>query len=836
MSLRQSRAGAWLILALVAVAGLGAAAYGTASLSGVALETAGGSYLAGVTAAPDLPDPAAMLDHASSLAFGSLAQNAYAQLPDVGPALTSAEYSAGTLELAFDEGLDSAETDYAKIHVRDAGDSTGGVDLDGAVSKTHGNSTITVTFNDADQTTIAGMADPTLDIEADAVSNSQGTGNAEATDREITLPFVTTWTIVAENESVTFPGSGTYDIDWGDGTVENGVTGAGRHLYASADTYTVKVTGGLTGFSLLDSHDAGNLESVEQWGDIEWNTMNNMFRSAFNMDYNAKDVPDLSGVTDMSYAFFKATSFNGTISGWDTSSVTDMSYMFFGAASFNGDISGWDTSAVTNMSYTFSEASSFNQDINTDGNSWDTSAVTDMSNMFSDATSFNGDISGWDTSAVTDMSRMFFDAASFNGDISGWDTSSVTDMSYMFTDALIFNQNINTNGNSWDTSAVTNMLGMFGGATSFNGTISGWDTSSVTDMSYMFFSATSFDRDIGANGNSWDTSAVTDMSNMFFGASSFNSDISDWDVRAATDMTDMFTGASSFDQNLGKWYVTPGGFDVLVAALPGAVGNVSAQNSFLDGQNPVYTIVTNTAGDHFEMDSGELSMAAAGVGKYVVEIGATGSLFGSGNARVVQVSVLGANPTPKSNTELDQTVNPTPKSNAGLDQTVNLGDMVTLDGAGSEGSGNMTYLWNQSAGTPVALSNTTDPRPTFIAPQSPDILAFTLLVTGTGEQADSDTVTITVMNVSESNSTNQRPVIELNGTSSDRILLGTSPSGAQCYDEEDGHIDPVTTGNLDVNKPGVYNVTYVCTDSDGLSASVNQTVTVVGDGSRICRD
>ena len=79
------------------------------------------------------------------------------------------------------------------------------------------------------------------------------------------------------------------------------------------------------------------------------------------------------------------------IGSWDTSSVTNMSYLFYGASTFNGDIGIWDTSSVTDMSYMFISATSFDKDIG----SWDTSSVTDMSTMFYQASSFNQDISGW---------------------------------------------------------------------------------------------------------------------------------------------------------------------------------------------------------------------------------------------------------------------------------------------------------------------------------------------------------------------------------------------------------------------------------------------------------
>ena len=79
-----------------------------------------------------------------------------------------------------------------------------------------------------------------------------------------------------------------------------------------------------------------------------------------------------------------------------TTGVTDMSFMFYAATSFDQDISKWDTGSVTTMASMFLHAASFNQDIS----KWDTSSVTTMNSMFYGATSFNQDLSSWNVDKV----------------------------------------------------------------------------------------------------------------------------------------------------------------------------------------------------------------------------------------------------------------------------------------------------------------------------------------------------------------------------------------------------------------------------------------------------
>ena len=96
------------------------------------------------------------------------------------------------------------------------------------------------------------------------------------------------------------------------------------------------------------------------------------------------NIQDTSGVTDMSYMFIGAWSFNQPIDNWDTSNVTDMRYMFTCARKFNQPIGNWNTSNVTHMHWLFYLAKKFNQPI---GN-WDMSNVKYKRCMFKRAFSY----------------------------------------------------------------------------------------------------------------------------------------------------------------------------------------------------------------------------------------------------------------------------------------------------------------------------------------------------------------------------------------------------------------------------------------------------------------
>ena len=320
--------------------------------------------------------------------------------------------------------------------------------------------------------------------------------------------FVTVWQLTGANQGIEFYTSSltnlsyNYTVDWGDGVVETGFTGNAFHQYADAGTYTVQITGAFPAIefgNISSSQYRESIRSIEQWGNIEWETMRQAFFRCTNLEYNATDAPDLSRVTDMGEMFFGCTSFNATnLNNWDVSTIVEMDFALAQCTNFNGAIGDWDVSSVENMESLFEFSSSFNQPLN----DWDVSAVTTMKQMFRLANAFNQPLNNWDVSSVENFDSTFSENIAFNQPLSVWNPISALTMQNMFFRATAFNQPLN----SWDVTSVIDMRGMFQNASLFNQPLDGWDVTNAERMTNMFNGATAFSQDLSG----WNTINVTD--------------------------------------------------------------------------------------------------------------------------------------------------------------------------------------------------------------------------------------------------------------------------------------------------------------------------------------
>ena len=396
--------------------------------------------------------------------------------------------------------------------------------------------------------------------------------------------FITTWKTINNADFISFGATTTGPVAYtwqslppaapasGSGTfIGPNVTISGLTQNAS-----IKLMIQPQNFKRIYSNDSAaftfSLEYVNQWGSVEWISMENAFRDYSSLQVTATDFPDLSNVTSLESMFEGCQSLNSpfNINNWNVSNIENISAMFKGCLNFNQALSLWDTSNITDMSSLFEGARQFNQNI---GN-WNTSNVNDMSKLFKDAFDFNRNIGNWNTSNVTNMFEMFNGNISagfvyaFNQDIGNWNTSGVTNMSGMFKGAVQFNKNIS----DWNTSNVTDMSDMFNQAFVFNQNIGNWQTSNVTNMAGMFANdfvpfayplptISQFDNGGDDAIENWNTANVTNMSKMFFRAENFNASLATWTLNQDVNLTEMLDRSGldckNYSQTIIGWNNNP---------------------------------------------------------------------------------------------------------------------------------------------------------------------------------------------------------------------------------------------------------------------------------------
>ena len=361
--------------------------------------------------------------------------------------------------------------------------------------------------------------------------------------------FVTTWETTTASESITIPTNSSYtynyDIDWGDGTTESGLTGDATHTYTTAGTYTVEISGTFPAIYFNDGGDKTKILTIEQWGGLIWKTMENAFEGCSNLTINASDAPDLSSTTSLSNMFRKAQKLNSNLNNWDVSNITSMNGLFRQARDFNGNISDWDVSKVTDMSEMFRQAGDFNQNIG----SWNTGAVLYLDNMFLDATTFNQDISSWNVSSSENLSSMFEGASVFSQNLGNWDVSNATSMANMFDNSGLSLENYDNTLIGW--SALTLQSGVTLGASGMTYCLASYKRQSIIDTYSWTISGDAMDCSSTGFTTTWQTTSSSESITIPTNSSytyNYNIDWGDGSTESSLtgDATHTYTAAGTY--------------------------------------------------------------------------------------------------------------------------------------------------------------------------------------------------------------------------------------------------------------------------------------------------
>jgi surface protein len=413
------------------------------------------------------------------------------------------------------------------------------------------------------------------------------------------------------NTSINLGLTGTYEVDWGDGTVNSNVS---THNYGSAGISTVKISGSVN----VTENPNGPppfkafITNVVDWGDLEIINGETLLAFSSITTLPLASKPNFAVGSSSALMLVGCLNLNSDLSHWDTSTVVNMNYMFGNATEFNQDLSMWDVSNVLfhedfgmgsklQPSYypvwtdvpvytpdsgpmlikinTFgllsSSSPSRDIDLNLTGNftvDWgdgtvnnnvsthtyavDKSYYVSISGNVSRREYISGDrnwitdILNWGgTCIINDGSSMFYGADLFD---------LPTDSSPTFGSGAILNRffyrcaNLDGVVNHWDVSNVVDMRYMFSDCRSFNQPINNWNVSNVTDLGGLFRDCRLFNQPIG----NWNISNVTNIGAIFNGADSFNQPLNGWNTSKVTRASGIFWGASAFNQPLSNWDVS----------------------------------------------------------------------------------------------------------------------------------------------------------------------------------------------------------------------------------------------------------------------------------------
>lgn len=305
------------------------------------------------------------------------------------------------------------------------------------------------------------------EVSASNITPSEGTIVWNGRNFSETRPFVTTWKTdnagISGTDQITISTTGSgynYTVYWEEegnssnyGTTADFNDGNMPHTitFPYPGTYVVEISGDFPSIYFNGEGDKDKILTIEQWGDIVWQSMYSAFNGCSNLTVPATDAPDLSNVTDMSWMFSESQSFNNPVNHWNVGNVNNMNSLFR-QTPFNQPLDQWNVGNVSDMQSMFQDAASFNQDIS----NWNVLNVGTFYAMFSNATSFNQPIGSWTikNTGLVNMQEMFQNATSFNQNIGSWNVEFVDNMSAMLLNTDLSVENYDNTLIGWSASNV----------------------------------------------------------------------------------------------------------------------------------------------------------------------------------------------------------------------------------------------------------------------------------------------------------------------------------------------------------------------------------------------
>ena len=343
--------------------------------------------------------------------------------------------------------------------------------------------------------------------------------------------LILTVNIASDGDAFNLRGAGTlsYDctVDWGDGSSDAIVTtsadteSALTHTYATAGTYTIRVSGTFPAIRMGDSTTRTALITVENLGVVGWaaSGLRSGFEFCNRMTSFTAGNTDTSAVNDMYRTFRlcdRATSID--LRGMDTSLVTTMESLFHDCNALTTlNLSGFQTGNVVTFSSIFHDCKLLTS---IDVSGFDTSSAQGMRSMFAQCESVTSlDLSNFDTSGVFSFANMFDRCGDLTSlDISSFDTSSALDFSLMFSGA---NSLSAIDVSNFDTSSATNFRRMFRSVSATDIRCDLFDISAATNLSDFLQNSALTTARYDAVLLAWDAQTVNSGLSVNFGSSEF---------------------------------------------------------------------------------------------------------------------------------------------------------------------------------------------------------------------------------------------------------------------------------------------------------------------------